>query len=66
MAFKHLSELLADQKISTSNTSTVDSEKIRQTLELDRAYKQLCEELAKMKALQKEIKEEELIDLMQL
>ena len=66
MAFKHFSELLADQKISMLDTSTVDPEKIRLALEFDRAYKQFYEELSKMKAHQKEIKEEELLDLMQL
>ena len=62
MAFKHLSELLADQKTSTLDTSTLDFGKIRQAFD---AFMQPSEKLAKREALQKEIKEEELIDLME-
>lgn len=63
MAFKHFSELLADQKTSTLAPSMPDFEKLRQAID---AYEQIREELAKRKALQKEIEEEELLDLMQL
>lgn len=63
MAFKHFSELLADQKTSTLDTPTLDFEKIRQAFD---AYMQTYERLAKKEALQKEIKEEELINLMRM
>ena len=59
MTTEELKKLMVEQRVSIP-----EEDKIRRTVEI--AYKRVFEELAAKRPAQKEIKEEELIDLMRM